>query len=122
MRELIAVDFDGVIHSHVSGWQGPTVIPDAPTPGAFQWLEGISEHYDITIHTRRASDQGGITAVYRWLVERGLPRSVLAQLAITDRKPDARVFVDDRAYRFDGSNWPSAQTLALAEPWHRVRR
>ena len=37
-RPILCVDFDGVIHSYTSGWEGIDMIPDPPVEGAIKWL------------------------------------------------------------------------------------
>ena len=31
--KTVVFDFDGVVHSYTSGWQGEDTIPDPPVPG-----------------------------------------------------------------------------------------
>ena len=38
-KNTIAIDFDGVIHSFKSGWQGHRKISDPPVDGAIEWLK-----------------------------------------------------------------------------------
>lgn len=33
MKQTVVFDFDGVIHSYISGWKESTTIPDPPVPG-----------------------------------------------------------------------------------------
>ena len=40
-KPTLCVDFDGVIHSYISGWKGADVIPDPPVPGAIEALYRI---------------------------------------------------------------------------------
>lgn len=123
-RNKIAVDFDGVINSYVSGWTGKTDLPDLPVPGAFQWLEEISKSYGIIIHTARFeklsdSNHKVILALDAWFRKHGLSEDVLRDLQYwTDPgKPKAVMYVDDRAYRFVGDNFPSVDVIANLRPW-----
>jgi len=59
-KPILCVDFDGVIHSYTSGWKGAAMIPDAPVPGALQWLRKASEWWDVQIYSSRTSQAGGI--------------------------------------------------------------
>jgi len=36
---LVCLDFDGVIHSYTSGWQGIESADDPPVPGAFDFID-----------------------------------------------------------------------------------
>jgi len=36
-KPILLIDFDGVIHSYTSGWQGAGVISDPPVEGAFDF-------------------------------------------------------------------------------------
>jgi hypothetical protein len=114
MPGAVCVDFDGVIHSYVSGWQGPGVIPDPPVPGAIEWLNEIGTRYVVVILTTRAASPDGVRAVRRWLRERG--HLDWEGVAVTDRKPPAVLDVDDRAGRFEGA-FPTQDEIRTFRPW-----
>lgn len=99
----IAVDFDGVIHSYKTPWQGSNVIPDPPLPGAFDWLANLTSKFKVLIFSARCNDPEGITAMKAWFAYHGFPPVALDKLIFEPGKPSAHVFIDDRAWRFDGS-------------------
>lgn len=68
-KPTIVVDFDGVLHSYTSGWQGPRVIADPPVPGAMEFLVNALEHYTVAIQSSRSHALGGRRAMKRWLRE-----------------------------------------------------
>lgn len=112
-RYTICVDFDGVIHSYTSGWQGADVILDPPVPGAIEWLNEMVKRFEVVIFTTRADQEGANLAIGRWLNKHGLNGTV----TITSQKKPALVYIDDRAFRFDGVNFPSAQEVHEMIPW-----
>lgn len=111
-RFTIAVDFDGVLHSYLSGWQGADIIPDPPVEGAIDWLNEIGVAYDIAILTTRAREQAGAQAVGEWLNEQG----VEIDFVVTAVKEPALLYIDDRAWRFSG-RFPNLKTIRYAKPW-----
>jgi hypothetical protein len=90
---IVCVDFNGVLDSY-QGWRGPTHF-DEPRPGAREFLEALSrrDYHVIVFTTRYAPD------VWSWLRKYGLDDLVID---VTDRKPPAHVFIDDRAVCFRG--------------------
>jgi len=92
-RPVVCVDLNGVLDAY-TGWRGPHHW-DPPRPGAEEFLRSLCEQgFRVVIHTTRwADDARG------WLESHGLDRWVSE---ITDRKPAAHVFVDDRAVCFRG--------------------
>lgn len=122
-RYAIAVDFDGVIHQHVSPWIGdPTHIPDPPVPGAIAWLESMVARYDIFIFTcrlltpRRSPVERAMCA---WLAAHGAPEHVVHALHFVSEKPHAGVYLDDRAMRFEGRFPGTGEIDAAAVPWNK---
>jgi len=68
MPKTISLDFDGVIHSYASGWQGPRTITDPPVPGAIDFLlQLIADGWDVAIFSTRSTQWGGRRAMKRWL-------------------------------------------------------
>lgn len=122
-RWSIAVDFDGVIHQHVSPWTGdPAHIPDPPVPGAIAFLTAMVERYDVFIFTcrlltpRRSPVERAMCA---WLASHGAPEAVIHALHFASEKPHAGVYLDDRAMRFEGSFPTVAAIDAHAVPWNK---
>jgi hypothetical protein len=115
----IAVDFDGVINSYKSGWTGNT-LPDPPVPGAIEWLNSIVKFCRVLIHTARLGNQnqpGQEQLIRDWLLKHGLEPNVLAALEFAG-KPTAQIYMDDRALRFTGRNFPTLPEIVNHTPWH----
>ena len=92
-RPVVCVDFDGVLNVF-DGWRGPDYL-HPPRPGAREFLERLNTlGYRVVVFTVRwAADVEG------WLSQNGLS-DLIAE--VTDRKPPAHVYIDDRAICFAG--------------------
>lgn len=101
MGKTIAVDFDGVIHRYLQGWNNG-IISHPPVDGAFENIRKLrAEGYQVVIHTTRADSPERIDAVKEWLIF--WDGGDIAELEITNVKPKAIAYIDDRAVRF--TNW-----------------
>ncbi len=99
-QPTVALDFDGVIHAYISGWQGMTVIPDKPVIGVKQALEILKlEGYKVIIYSTRGSTPQGRKAMQKWLKKWRIKVD-----GIVTEKPPCVCYVDDRAILFNG-NW-----------------
>lgn len=116
--KILCLDFDGVLHSYSSGWQGADVISDPPVPGAISFLEEAVKHFEVHIFSSRSHQSGGIAAMIRWLAKNQLDANVYMQLKFPTEKPPAFVTLDDRALTFTGV-WPSMVELAAFVPWNK---
>lgn len=93
MNNLIAVDFDGVIHKFSKGWQDGSLY-DEIMPDAYKEIKYLQQKgYEIVVFTTRDN----LDDVRIWLKNHNL------DLEVTNKKPNARAFIDDRAIRF--TNW-----------------
>ena len=117
-RYTVAVDFDGVIHSYTSAWHSPEFIPDPPVEGAIQWLCQMAvDNFDIVIHTTRAATAWGRQAVFEYIRKHGFTGPIKD---ITTEKPSALIYLDDRAWRFEGpGTFPSKEQIHRAIPWNK---
>jgi hypothetical protein len=96
-RRTICLDFDGVIHSYQSGWQGETVIPDPPIHGVDRAIKRLRKDYRVVVHSARCKTESGRHAVCQWLARHNIEVD-----DVCGEKPPAFVYVDDRAVRFTG--------------------
>jgi len=69
MRPILCLDFDGVVHSYTSRWQGASVIPDQPVPGALEFIVKALETYEVAIFSSRSHQWGGKRAMKSWLIK-----------------------------------------------------
>jgi cysteine desulfurase/selenocysteine lyase len=108
---VVCVDLNGVLDVY-SGWQGEKHW-DPPAAGARAFLRGLHEHgcRIIIFTTRHYLD------VQRWLARHGLFEYVSE---ITDVKPAATVFVDDRAVCHRGDFASTLeQVLGFSAHWEQ---
>jgi hypothetical protein len=122
-KPILCMDFDGVIHSYESGWQGAAVVADGPVPGAIKFLADAQEKFAVAIYSSRSAQMGGREAMMIWLAwhaERD-PEGQRLRLHDLDwplSKPAAFVSLDDRAVTFTGT-FPSVEELAAFKPWNK---
>jgi len=141
------LDFDGVLHSYTSGWQGARVISDLPVEGTQPFLIEALMHFDVQIYSARSAQWGGRRAMKRWLKqalygyfqtiegfkhwdfntagfgthdEEALHQTklILEQIKFPLTKPPASVTIDDRAWCFNGV-FPNIEALKEFEPWNK---
>lgn len=97
-KPTVVFDFDGVIHSYKSGWQGPGIVQDPVVPGignAINELRGLG--YKVVVVSTRCTSPEGMGAVRRYLLDNAIEVDDVAT-----EKPPALCYIDDRAIRFDG--------------------
>ncbi len=113
----VAIDFDGVMHAYTSRWTTAAEVLDGPTPGALDAVQSyLAAGWDVIVYSVRARDGEGRAAIRRWMEKHGFP-----PLQITSGKPHAKIYIDDRGYRFTGNNFPSVIEIEAFRPWNRKR-
>lgn len=125
VKPILCIDFDGVLNSYVSGWQGTTVVSDPPVKGAIEFLRLAVQHFRVAIYGSRSGQPGGIGAMQSWLwmwamrddSQRELPHW-FKEIEWPTEKPPALVTLDDRALTFTGE-WPEMGTLLEFKPWNK---
>jgi hypothetical protein len=113
-KPTVIFDFDGVIHSYKSGWNGATVIPDEPVPGIREAIVEIRNHYRVVVVSTRCYQEGGIDAIHDWLLDHNIPVD-----DVTSEKPPAIVQIDDRAIKFDGNPNQLLSKIRSFQPWYK---
>jgi phosphoglycolate phosphatase-like HAD superfamily hydrolase len=99
---LICVDLNGVLDSY-RGWRGADHW-DPPAPGAREFLQALRDRgCRVIVFTTRHH-----VGVWEWLRQHDLATFVDE---VTDRKPAADVFVDDRAICFRGDFHAALQQI-----------
>jgi phosphoglycolate phosphatase-like HAD superfamily hydrolase len=97
--KTICFDFDGVIHSYVSGWKGADVIPDPPVEGISEVIQELREQgYQVVINSARCGQENGVAAILKYLDENNIRVDKVCL-----HKPPALMYVDDRAIHFNGN-------------------
>lgn len=112
---IVCMDFDGVIHSYTSGWQGVDRIPDPPVANAKMAIRSyLDAGLQVAVLSSRSSSLEGRAAMYRWF-QRNLPE-LADMVAFVEHKPPAVITIDDRAYCFKGA-FPSPDEIRNFQTW-----
>lgn len=124
-KPILCLDFDGVVHSYTSGWQGHDVISDPPVRGAIAFMLQALNHFDVQIYSTRSTYQYGRTAMRQWLKKHADATWYLTpdgpgleDIKFPHTKPPALVTIDDRTITFIGE-WPAMETLLNFQPWNK---
>lgn len=128
---ILMLDFDGVLHSYISGWQGAERIPDPPVAGFAGFLERAVEHFQVCVHSSRSAAPEGRAAMRDWLRRQlyahyrqtmsdscadRTASEVMRRVDFQADKPAAFVSLDDRCLTFSGT-WPDIAQLRAFRPW-----
>jgi hypothetical protein len=136
-KPVLCLDFDGVLHSYSSRWQGAAIIPDPPVPGAYDFIIAALSKFDVCVLSSRSHEPGGRQAMAYWMVAHfgGVLTSdvddgqvvwswkpggygLIDAVTFPLHKPPALVTIDDRALTFTGL-WPSVDELLDFRPWNK---
>ena len=113
MKKTIVFDFDGVIHSYKSGWQGYDSIPDEPVLGIKEVIDSLRNlDYEVVIVSTRSAYPVGKIAMEKWLAKYNIVVD-----KISDIKPPALVYIDDRAITFDGNTDGLVEKICAFRSW-----
>jgi hypothetical protein len=116
VMNTIALDFDGVLCDN-TGWKGRHAGLDGPVTGAIQAIRDYQDSgITVVIHTQRADTPSGVIVISRWLRDHGLEQRRINMINITDRKPAATVYLDDRAILFTGT-FPPPEEIKAFKTW-----
>lgn len=96
--KTIAIDFDGVLHKYSKGYHDGTCY-DEPMEGGIEAIIKLrNKGYEVVIFTCRNPD-----AIYEWF-KKYWDSSAHGEVPdVTNKKPLAIAYVDDRGIRF--TNW-----------------
>jgi hypothetical protein len=102
-NNIIAIDFDGVIHSFEFGFHDGTIY-GTPIKGAKESLELLSKEYKLILFTAKAkpdrplvNGKTGVELVQEWLEKYDLNKYFSE---ITAEKPRCLCYIDDKAINF----------------------
>jgi len=129
-RYTLCVDYEGVLCDARTPYINDWTLPDPPVPGALHWLWTMVNHFDVVILTTRGRTMIGRWMVREWLRRHSTPtqwrstgsRNGIDRVFITDRKVPALAYLDDRAMRFDGANFPTRGEIHRARPWNKPKK
>lgn len=126
-KYTISIDFDGVIHSYTSPWKNAHTIPDAPVPGAIEFLSEAIQDFQVVIHTARARTWWGRMAVRNYIRRHAgnlwydsMGNFGIEDVKVTHKKLPALVYIDDRGYRFEGT-FPELDDIHKMLPWNKKK-
>ena len=101
---VIAIDFDGVVHKNSKGFHDGTVY-DEPVEGTDIALNYLSSKYKLVIFTCKAkpsrplvNGKTGQQLIWEWLCKYNLDQYIES---VTHEKPRALFYIDDKGIKFE---------------------
>jgi hypothetical protein len=112
-KPTVAIDFDGVIHSYTSGWQGVDECPDPMVPGIDTAIADLRTDHKVIVVSSRAATPEGRIAIRDYLKKYNIEVD-----GIQNEKPPCIVSIDDRAICFNGYADILAKQVREFKPWY----
>ena len=112
-KPTVVFDFDGVIHSYKSGWQGAEVVNDPVVPGIADVISALRRNdIKVVVVSTRCNSAAGMGAVRKYLRDNSITvDDVMAE------KPPAICYVDDRAICFKGDSSTLFRQITQFKSW-----
>lgn len=137
LKQILCLDFDGVVHSYTSGWEGVDVINDGPVEGVFDFIFFAQHEFEIHIFSSRSAYPEGLEAMRRWMLDhmiywfyseravelkcfKNFPE-IYSAIRFPTQKPPAFITIDDRTLTFDGT-WPKMHDLLSFKSWNKKEK
>ena len=106
-KNIIAIDFDGVIHKSSKGFHDGTIYDD-PIEGSLESIKELKANgFKLIIYTCKAhperpliSGKNGVKLIWEWLDKYEIKEYIDD---VVWGKPWALIYIDDKGYRFQ--NW-----------------
>ena len=116
MKKTVVFDFDGVIHSYTTGWNGdPAFMPDPPVEGIKEAIEQIRKAgYEVAVVSTRCITNYGRDALINYLNKYDIRVD-----GVYKEKPPAIVYIDDRAICFDGDAKTLLDKIENFKTWYQ---
>jgi histidinol phosphatase-like enzyme len=119
--EVIAIDFDGVIHDNSLGYHDGTIYGN-PVEGTLKSIKKIKdEGYRIIIYTCKAhperplvNQKTGTELIWDWLKLNNISQYIET---VVWGKPHAALYIDDKGFRF--KNWKNAIDFLFSEEFSK---
>ncbi len=109
LKKIVMIDLDGVLNNY-SGNYDKNIIPPAKV-GAEEFLEKLSENYELKLFTTRNKE-----LAQAWLVENGFHKYIKD---VTNVKEPAWLYVDDRAITFRGDYNNLLDEIKNFQVWYK---
>ena len=113
-KPTVVIDFDGVIHSYTSGWQGADQCSDPLVEGIDEVIKDLRKDHKVVIVSSRAKTIKGKIAIRNYLKKYNIEVD-----GIQNEKPPAIVYIDDRTICFTGNTNNLAEQVRNFKPWHK---
>lgn len=111
-KKTILIDLDGVLNTYDGNFD-INFIPPIKT-GAKEFLEKLSENFDIKIFTTRNK-----LLASKWVQQHEIDLYIQD---ITDHKDLCYLFIDDRCVNFNGNYNELSRNIANFQPWYKAEK
>ena len=109
MKKTILIDLDGVLNTYTGNFDKDFIPPIRD--GAFEFLQKLSEEYQIKLFTTRNK-----ILASKWVIENNLECFIED---ITNIKELSYLYIDDRCINFNGNYKDLSEEIRQFQVWYK---